>query len=66
MRVVARPYPDFMSGRAASYSAGTADGARPGTYQYTVSGITLFTPRGEPVYLVAEDAKRRPGSRADA
>jgi uncharacterized protein (DUF885 family) len=41
MRVVARPYPDFMSGRAASYSAGTADGARPGTYQYTVSGITL-------------------------
>ena len=41
MPVVARPYPDFMPGRAASYSAGTADGARPGTYQYAVTGITL-------------------------
>jgi uncharacterized protein (DUF885 family) len=41
MRVVARPYPDFMPGRAASYSVGTADGARPGTYQYSVTGITL-------------------------
>jgi uncharacterized protein (DUF885 family) len=41
MRVIARPYPDFMAGRAATYSAGTTDGARPGVYQYTVTGITL-------------------------
>jgi uncharacterized protein (DUF885 family) len=41
MRVIARPYPDFMAGRAATYSPGTTDGARPGVYQYTVTGITL-------------------------
>jgi uncharacterized protein (DUF885 family) len=41
MRVVARPYPDFMRGRAASYSLGTTDGARPGTYQYAVTGVTM-------------------------
>ena len=41
MRVVARPYPDFMPGRAASYQMGTTDGARPGVYQYSVTGIPL-------------------------
>jgi uncharacterized protein (DUF885 family) len=41
MRVVARAYPDFMVGRAASYSLGTVDGARPGTYQYPVTGVTM-------------------------
>jgi uncharacterized protein (DUF885 family) len=45
MPVVARAYPDFMRGRAASYSIGTIDGARPGTYQYAVTGVTL-TPFG--------------------
>jgi uncharacterized protein (DUF885 family) len=45
MPVVARAYPDFMRGRAASYSLGTTDGARPGTYQYSVTGVTL-TPFG--------------------
>jgi uncharacterized protein (DUF885 family) len=43
MPVVARAYPDFMRGRAASYSLGTTDGARPGTYQYSVTGVTLTT-----------------------
>ena len=32
----------------------------------TLSGITVFTPGSEPVYLAAADAKRRPGSKADA
>jgi len=41
MPVVARPYPAFMGGRAASYSIGTIDGARPGVYQYSVTGVTL-------------------------
>jgi uncharacterized protein (DUF885 family) len=41
MPVVARPYPAFMGGRAASYSIGTTDGARPGVYQYSVTGVTL-------------------------
>jgi uncharacterized protein (DUF885 family) len=41
LKVIARPYPDFMPGRAASYSAGTADGSRPGVYQYAVTGVTL-------------------------
>jgi uncharacterized protein (DUF885 family) len=45
MPVVARAYPDFMRGRAASDSIGTIDGARPGTYQYAVTGVTL-TPFG--------------------
>ena len=45
MRVVARAYPDFMRGRAASYSVGATDGSRPGTYQYPVTGVTL-TPFG--------------------
>jgi uncharacterized protein (DUF885 family) len=43
MPVVARAYPDFMRGRAASYSIGTVDGSRPGTYQYAVTGVTLTT-----------------------
>jgi len=30
-----------MGGRAASYSIGTIDGARPGVYQYSVTGVTL-------------------------
>ena len=41
MPVIARPYPAFMGGRAASYSIGTIDGARPGVYQYSVTGVTL-------------------------
>jgi uncharacterized protein (DUF885 family) len=41
MPVVARAYPDFMRGRAASYSIGTTDGARPGVYQYAVTGVTM-------------------------
>lgn len=45
MPVVARAYPDFMRGRAASYSIGTTDGARPGTFQYAVTGVTM-TPFG--------------------
>ena len=45
MPVVAKAYPDFMRGRAASYSIGTPDGSRPGTYQYSVTGVKL-TPFG--------------------
>jgi uncharacterized protein (DUF885 family) len=41
MPVVARPYPKFMGGRAASYSLGTTDGSRPGVYQYTEYDVTL-------------------------
>jgi uncharacterized protein (DUF885 family) len=41
MPVVARPYPEFMGGRAASYSLGTTDGSRPGVYQYPEYGVTL-------------------------
>jgi uncharacterized protein (DUF885 family) len=41
MAVVARPYPEFMGGRAASYSLGTTDGSRPGVYQYPEYDITL-------------------------
>ena len=41
MPVIARPYPAFMGGRAASYSIGTTDGARPGVYQYPVYDVTL-------------------------
>jgi uncharacterized protein (DUF885 family) len=41
MAVVARPYPEFMGGRASSYSLGTTDGSRPGVYQYPEYGITL-------------------------
>ena len=41
MPVIARPYPAFMAGRAASYSIGTTDGARPGVYQYSVNDVTL-------------------------
>jgi len=45
MPVVAKAYPDFMRGRAASYSIGTTDGTRPGTYQYSVTGVRM-TPFG--------------------
>jgi uncharacterized protein (DUF885 family) len=41
MAVIARAYPDFMRGRAASYSLGTVDGTRPGVYQYAVTGVTM-------------------------
>ena len=41
MPVVARPYPPFMGGRAASYSLGTIDGSRPGVYQYPEYDVTL-------------------------
>ena len=41
MAVVARPYPQFMGGRAASYSLGTLDGSRPGVYQYPEFDVTL-------------------------
>lgn len=41
MPVVARPYPEFMGGRAASYSLGTTDGSRPGVYQYPEYDVTL-------------------------
>lgn len=41
MPVVARAYPDFMRGRAASYSVGTTDGTRPGVYQYAVTGVKM-------------------------
>lgn len=41
MPVVARPYPPFMGGRAASYSLGTPDGSRPGVYQYPEYDVTL-------------------------
>lgn len=41
MPVVARPYPSFMGGRAASYTLGTLDGSRPGVYQYPEYDVTL-------------------------
>lgn len=39
--VIARPYPEFMGARAASYSRGAPDGSRPGTYQFPVYGVPL-------------------------
>lgn len=41
MPVIARPYPQFMGGRAASYVLGTTDGSRPGVYQYPEYDVTL-------------------------
>lgn len=39
--VVARPYPEFMGPRAASYSDPAHDGSRPGTFQFSVFGVAL-------------------------
>jgi len=41
MRVVAQPYPEFLGPRAQSYTVGTTDGSRPGTFQYAVVGVPL-------------------------
>jgi uncharacterized protein (DUF885 family) len=41
MRVIARPYPEFLGARAPSYSLGTTDGSRPGVYQYPVVDVPL-------------------------
>jgi uncharacterized protein (DUF885 family) len=38
--VVARPYPDFMGPRAASYSHPAPDGSRPGMFQFSEFGVT--------------------------
>lgn len=34
--VIAQPYPAYMGSRAASYSTPSADGSRPGTFQFTL------------------------------
>jgi uncharacterized protein (DUF885 family) len=42
-KVIAQPYPAYMGSRAASYSTPSADGSRPGTFQFTLQ-------RGGPKY----------------